>query len=52
MPTRISDLPEYTTITASAFMPIVDVNELIASKNKKIQITNLWDCSSEMRDGA
>lgn len=41
MPTRISDLPEYTTITASAFMPIVDVNELIASKNKKIQITNL-----------
>jgi hypothetical protein len=41
MPTRISDLPEYTTITASAFMPIVDVNELVASKNKKIRIDDL-----------
>ena len=41
MPTRISDLPEYTTITASAFMPIVDVNELASSKNKKIRIDDL-----------
>jgi len=41
MPTRISDLPEYTSITASAFMPIVDVNELVASKNKKIQISEI-----------
>ncbi len=41
MPTRISDLPEYTTITASAFVPIVDVNELVASKNKKIRIDDL-----------
>ena len=41
MPTRISDLPEYTTITGSAFMPIVDVNELVASKNKKIRIDDL-----------
>ena len=41
MPTRISDLPEYTTITASAFVPIVDVNEEVASKNKKIRIDDL-----------
>ena len=41
MPTRISDLPEYTTITGSAFVPIVDVNELVASKNKKIRIDDL-----------
>jgi hypothetical protein len=41
MPTRISDLPEYTTITSSAFVPIVDVNELVASKNKKIRIDDL-----------
>lgn len=41
MPTRISDLPEYTTITASAFVPIVDVNELVSSKNKKIRIDDL-----------
>ena len=41
MPTRISDLPEYTTITASAFVPIVDINELVASKNKKIRIDDL-----------
>ena len=41
MPTRISDLPEYTTITASAFVPIVDVNELVTSKNKKIRIDDL-----------
>ena len=41
MPTRISDLPEYTTITASAFVPIVDINELVASKNKKIRIEDL-----------
>ena len=41
MPTRISDLPEYTTITGSAFVPIVDVNELASSKNKKIRIDDL-----------
>ena len=41
MPTRISDLPEYTTITGSAFVPIVDINEQIASKNKKIRIDDL-----------
>jgi len=41
MPTRISDLPEYTTITGSAFVPIVDINEQIASKNKKITINDL-----------
>jgi hypothetical protein len=41
MPTRISDLPEYTTITGSAFVPIVDINEQVASKNKKITINDL-----------
>jgi len=41
MPTRISDLPEYTTITGSAFVPIVDINEQVASKNKKIRIDDL-----------
>ncbi len=41
MPTRISDLPEYTTITGSAFVPIVDINEQLVSKNKKITINDL-----------
>ena len=41
MPTRISDLPEYKTITGSAFVPIVDINEQVASKNKKITINDL-----------
>jgi len=40
MPTRISDLPEYTTITGSAFVPIIDVIST-SNKNKKITIDNL-----------
>jgi hypothetical protein len=40
MPTRISDLPEYTIITSSAFVPIVDVSSIL-DKNKKIEIRNL-----------
>ena len=40
MPTRITDLPEYTTITASAFVPIVDVVSTL-DKNKKITIGDI-----------
>jgi len=41
MPQPISQLADYTTITGSAFVPIVDVNEAILSKNKKISIDDL-----------
>jgi hypothetical protein len=41
MPQPISQLADYTTITASAFVPIVDVNETVSSKNKKISIDDL-----------
>ena len=41
MPQPISQLADYTTLTASAFIPIVDVNELVASKNKKMTIDEL-----------
>jgi hypothetical protein len=41
MPTRITDLAESTNITASSFVPIVDNNESVSSKNKKISITDL-----------
>ena len=41
MPTRITDLAESTNITASSFVPIVDNNESLNSKNKKISITDL-----------
>ena len=41
MPQPISQLADYTTITGSAFVPIVDVNEVVSSKNKKISIDDL-----------
>lgn len=41
MPTKISQLAEYTTITGSAFVPIVDVLESVSSKNKKITVDDL-----------
>ena len=41
MPQPISQLADYTTITGSAFVPIVDVNETTLSKNKKISIDDL-----------
>ncbi len=41
MPARITDLAESTNITASSFVPIVDNNESVSSKNKKISITDL-----------
>jgi hypothetical protein len=41
MPQPISQLADYTTITGSAFVPIVDVNESVLSKNKKISIDDL-----------
>lgn len=41
MPTKISQLSEYTTITGSAFVPIVDVLESASSKNKKITVDDL-----------
>lgn len=41
MPQPISQLADYTTITGSAFVPIVDVNETALSKNKKISIDDL-----------
>jgi hypothetical protein len=40
MPTRITDLPEYTTITSSAFVPIVD-SVSPSNKNKKITIGDI-----------
>jgi hypothetical protein len=43
MPQPISQLADYTTITGSAFVPIVDVNESVLSKNKKISIDDLRD---------
>jgi len=43
MPQPISQLADYTTITGSAFVPIVDVNETVLSKNKKISIDDLRD---------
>jgi len=41
MPQPISQLAEYTIITGSAFVPIIDVNETVSSKNKKISIDDL-----------
>jgi hypothetical protein len=41
MPQPISQLADYTTITGSAFVPIIDVNETVSSKNKKISIDDL-----------
>lgn len=41
MPTKISQLAEYTSITGSAFVPIVDVLESASSKNKKIAVDDL-----------
>ena len=41
MPQPISQLADYTTITGSAFVPIIDVNELASSKNKKISVDDL-----------
>jgi len=41
MPQPISQLAEYTSITASAFIPVIDVNENVASKNKKTTIAEL-----------
>ena len=41
MPQPISQLADYTTITGSAFVPIVDVNETVSSKNKKISVDDL-----------
>jgi len=41
MPQPISQLADYTIITGSAFVPIIDVNETVSSKNKKISIDDL-----------
>ena len=41
MPTKISQLAEYNSLTASAFIPIVDNNETVGDKNKKISIADL-----------
>jgi len=41
MPQPISQLSEYTSITASAFIPVIDVNENVTSKNKKTTIAEL-----------
>jgi hypothetical protein len=41
MPTKISQLAEYNLLTASAFIPIVDNNETVGDKNKKISIADL-----------
>ena len=41
MPQPISQLADYTTITGSAFVPIIDVNETTLSKNKKISVDDL-----------
>ena len=41
MPQPISQLADYTTIKGSAFVPIVDVNETVSSKNKKISVDDL-----------
>ena len=41
MPTTIANLAEYTTVSTGSFVPIVDVNENVFSKNKKISIDSL-----------
>lgn len=41
MITKLSNLAEYTTVSPSSFVPIVDVNENTNSKNKKISIADL-----------
>jgi hypothetical protein len=41
MPTKISQLAEYNLLTDSAFIPIVDNNETVGDKNKKISIADL-----------
>ena len=41
MITKLSNLAEYTTVSPSSFVPIVDVNEATLSKNKKITVTDL-----------
>ena len=41
MPTKISQLAEYNSLTASAFIPIVDTNETVGDKNKKISVADL-----------
>jgi hypothetical protein len=43
MITKLSNLAEYTTVSPSSFVPIVDVNENINSKNKKITVNDLRD---------
>jgi len=41
MPTRITDLAESIIISTGSFVPIVDANESINSKNKKISVNDL-----------
>ena len=43
MITKLSNLAEYTTVSPSSFVPIVDVNEATLSKNKKITVNDLRD---------
>lgn len=41
MITKLSNLSEYTNVSGSNFVPIVDVNETVNSKNKKITVDSL-----------
>jgi len=42
MPTRISDLPEYYTVSSSMYVPIVDLLATGSNKNKKISLGELF----------
>lgn len=42
MPTRISDLPEFYTVSASMYVPIVDLLATGSNKNKKISLIELF----------
>lgn len=42
MPTRISDLPEYYTVSASMYVPIVDLLATGSNKNKKISLEEMF----------
>ena len=42
MPTRISDLPEYYAVSASMYVPIVDLLVTGSNRNKKISLENLF----------
>jgi hypothetical protein len=42
MPTRISDLPEYYTVSASMYVPIVDLLATGSNKNKKISLVEMF----------